>query len=56
MRDDTSVADAPSGAGIAADPSREEELDSLTQQADQVAKVLEDIRQRISTLEGTARQ
>ena len=48
------------GAGLAAGAiramTREEEVDVLRQQADQAAGVLENIRQRISELEGKAPQ
>ncbi len=47
-------------AGVAAAPfrgmTREQELDVLRQQADHLASVLEDIRQRIRELEGKTEQ
>jgi hypothetical protein len=40
-------------AGAVGTPTREQELDALKQQADQTANMLEQIRRRISELEGS---
>jgi hypothetical protein len=55
VRAGAGVAGAAMAAGAFRGMTRQQELDSLKQQADQAAGVLESIRQRISELEGEAR-
>jgi hypothetical protein len=56
MRAGAGVAGAAMTASAFRGMTREQELDALKQQADQAASVLENIRQRISELEGTTPQ
>ncbi len=56
MRTDAAAAGAPMAADPPQGMTREQELDALKQQADQAAGVLEEIRQRISELEGSGQQ
>ncbi len=56
MRAGAGMAGAAAAASADRGMTRQQELDALRQQADQVARVLENLRQRISELEGKTEQ